>query len=257
MASSNEFQDLDDEVLELLKNYKHKKATAYEPCSLKNINECLIGLREELDLFNISYTFNPHVDIDDNVLTPEALVKLINSVWTLLYYHKSVKEKADALTEQNHVLEHQNKQLHGSLGKFKDKLSIEKNGAKACVAEAQKVSDRSDELLHALTETRAKLLKVNKQKDAIEKSLRNEISRIKLENNKLTDRLRNKSSVHVSCSEVCDSTMLRLKERERKHLAVISQLQLNNQELLREVLALKEEIIMGGLQNYDIDDKTK
>lgn len=65
------------------------------------------------------------------------------------------------------------------------------------------------------------------------------------------------TDVHVSCSEVCDSTLLRLKERERKHLAVISQLQANNQELLREVLALKEEIIMGGIQNFDINDRTK
>ncbi|KAL0895626.1 hypothetical protein ABMA27_011715 [Loxostege sticticalis] len=257
MASASVFQDLDEEVLGLLQNYKHKKATTYEPCTLKNISECLIGLNEELGLFNINYIFNPHVDIENNVLAPEALVKLINSVWTLLYYHKSTKEKADILAEQNHVLEHQNKQLHGSLGKLKDKLSSEKNETRACVASAQKVSDRSDELLLSLTETRAKLMKVTKQKEALEKTLRNEISRLKLENNKLTDRLRNKSNVHVSCSEVCDSTLLRLKERERKHLAVISQLQANNQELLREVLALKEEIIMGGIQNFDINDRTK
>lgn len=83
------------------------------------------------------------------------------------------------------------------MGKLKDKLSSEKNEARECVASAQKVSDRSDELLLSLTETRAKLMKVTKQKEALEKMLRNEISRLKLENNKLTDRLRNKSSKNI------------------------------------------------------------
>lgn len=46
MASISEFEALDEEVKELLQNYKHKKATAYEPCTLKNIKECLIGLHE-------------------------------------------------------------------------------------------------------------------------------------------------------------------------------------------------------------------
>lgn len=46
MASSTEFETLDDEVRELLQNYKHKRATVYEPCTLKNIHECLIGLSE-------------------------------------------------------------------------------------------------------------------------------------------------------------------------------------------------------------------
>lgn len=65
---------------------------------------------------------------------------------------------------------------------------------RACVASAQRVSDRSDEVFQTLTETRAKLLKVTKQKEAVEKTLRNEIARLKLENDKLTDKLRNKAS---------------------------------------------------------------
>lgn len=46
MAASKEFETLDDEVKELIQNYKHKRATAYEPCTLKNYKECLIGLGE-------------------------------------------------------------------------------------------------------------------------------------------------------------------------------------------------------------------
>lgn len=61
----------------------------------------------------------------------------------------------------------------------------------------------------------------------------------------------------MSCSEVCDTTIMRLKERDRKHLAVITQLQNANQELLREVLALKEDIIMGGIQNFEIQERKK
>ncbi|CAG9782937.1 unnamed protein product [Diatraea saccharalis] len=255
MAGSSEFEILDEEVRELLQNYKHKRATVYEPCTLNNIKECLIGLNEELGIFNINYLFNPYVDYNSSTLTPEALVKLINSTWTLLHYHKNLKEKVDMLSEQNHVLEHNNKHLNGMLGKFKEKLTVEKNEARACVASAQRVSDQSEGFLQTLTETKAKLFKVTKQKDALEKSLRNEIARLKQDNDKLLDRLRNKSHIHVSCSEVCDSTLLRLKERDRKHVAVISQLQNNNRELLREVLALKEEIILGGLDRVDLENR--
>ncbi|CAH0406020.1 unnamed protein product [Chilo suppressalis] len=255
MATANEFEFLDEEVRELLENYKHKKATVYEPCTLKNVKECLIGINEELGIYNINYLFNPYIDYDNSTLTPEALVKLINATWTLLHYHKNLKEKVDGLSEQNHILDQKNKQVNGMLGRLKDKLLSEKNEARACVASAQRVSDQSEDLLHTLSETKAKLFRVTKQKDALEKSLRNEVSRLKLDNEKLLDRLRNKSNVHVSCSEVCDSTLLRLKERERKHLSVISQLQNNNQELLREVLALKEEIILGGIESFDIDNR--
>lgn len=46
MASLSDFESLDEEVKELLRNYKHKKATTYEPCTLENFKECLIGLSE-------------------------------------------------------------------------------------------------------------------------------------------------------------------------------------------------------------------
>lgn len=46
MSLLNELESLDEEVKELIQNYKHKKATTYEPCTLKNFKECLIGLNE-------------------------------------------------------------------------------------------------------------------------------------------------------------------------------------------------------------------
>lgn len=44
MASN--YETLDDEIKELLENYKHKRSSVYEPCKIGNIKECLIGLRE-------------------------------------------------------------------------------------------------------------------------------------------------------------------------------------------------------------------
>lgn len=46
MASLSDCESLDEEVKELLRNYKHKRATTYEPCTLENFKECLIGLSE-------------------------------------------------------------------------------------------------------------------------------------------------------------------------------------------------------------------
>lgn len=40
------YKELDEEIKELLENYKYKKATVYEPCNAFNYRECLIGLRE-------------------------------------------------------------------------------------------------------------------------------------------------------------------------------------------------------------------
>ncbi|XP_052753907.1 uncharacterized protein LOC113523013 isoform X2 [Galleria mellonella] len=211
----------------------------------------------ELGLCNVNYNFKPHIDIENGILEPEALIKLINAVWALLHYHKNTLEKTNRLEEQNHIFENNNKQLTGSISKLKDKLNIEKNESRACVATAQRVSDRSDELLQSLMETRAKLLRLTKQKEANEKSFRNEITKLKKENEKLLDRLRSKSGTRASCGEVCDSTLLHLKERERKHQAVITQLQTNNQELLEEVLALKEEILLGGFGNLEIENNKK
>lgn len=78
------------------------------------------------------------------------------------------------------------------MGRLKEKINSEKNESKACVASAQRISDHSDEMLHKLTDARAKLLQVTKQKDANERKLNNEITRLKLQNEKLTDRLQNK-----------------------------------------------------------------
>ncbi|KOB74459.1 Afadin-and alpha-actinin-binding protein [Operophtera brumata] len=189
MSLLNEFESLDDEVKELLQNYKHKKATIYEPCTLINYRECLIGLGEELGLLNINFVFNPHIDLEDNVLRPDALVKLINAVWTLFHYYKNVSEKSESLLEQNHILEQNNNQLNGMLGKVKNKLCSEKNESKACVAAAQRIADNSDVMLHKLTETNVKLTKVTKQKETCERTLKNEITRLKLENEKLLDRI--------------------------------------------------------------------
>ncbi|KAG7304511.1 hypothetical protein JYU34_011460 [Plutella xylostella] len=250
MAGLSEFEALEEEVKELLENYKYKKPTAYEPCTLKNINECLIGLREEFDLFNINYTFNPYLDIEDGTLSPEALVKLVNSVWTLLQYHKNSTQKAERLSEENHILDHNNKQLNAAISRLKEKVSLEKNESRACVASAQRISDQSDEVLVALTETRAKLTQITKQKNTMEKSLKNEISRLKRDNEKLQDKLRCKAGTYTPCTDMCDSTLTQVKERERKQRQVISKLQENNQQLIREVIALKEEIILSGLTDY-------
>lgn len=46
MAFNSEYDDLDEEVKELLLNYKFKKVTLYEPCTIKNFKECLIGINE-------------------------------------------------------------------------------------------------------------------------------------------------------------------------------------------------------------------
>lgn len=45
MTSTN-FESLDEEVKELLRNYKFKKASVFEPCTQDNFKECLIGLSE-------------------------------------------------------------------------------------------------------------------------------------------------------------------------------------------------------------------
>nr|XP_034840961.1 uncharacterized protein LOC117996925 [Maniola hyperantus] len=247
------FESLDDEVKELLQNYRYKKATAYEPCTLKNFKECLIGLHEELGLFNIDYIFNPHTDIENETLCPEALVKLINSVWTLLQHHKNTTEKADRLVEQNHILEQNNKQLTDSVIRLKEKLNSEKNESKACVASAQRVSDQSNEVYQKLLDTRAKLSQLTKQKETNDKCLNNKIARLQLQNDKLLDRIRNKSGSYTPCADVCSSTLVQLKERERKHRALIAQLQASNQDLIREVLALKEEIVLEGISNVKLE----
>lgn len=59
------------------------------------------------------------------------------------------------------------------------------------------------------------------------------------------------------CSDTCDMTVQQLKERDRHHKNMIAHLQKTNQELLREVVHMKEEIILGGLKHYKLDDKHK
>ncbi|XP_075978625.1 uncharacterized protein LOC142978178 [Anticarsia gemmatalis] len=258
MATVEEYEALDEEVKELLQNYKHKRATAYEPCTIKNFKECLIGLHEEFNLLNINYVFNPYLDVNSNTLRSEALVNLVNAVWTLLHTTKNLQQKAERLEEENHILVHNNKQLNGIVMRLKEKISLEKNESKACVASAQRISDHSDEMLHRLTETRAKLLQVTKQKEAGERKLNNEITRLKLQNEKLTDRLRDKD-VHTHSSKASYSACRSIKsdqEEYNKHLkGIISKLEKNNQMLVQEVLKLKEELIFRGMDNFDLDDK--
>ncbi|XP_026726128.1 uncharacterized protein LOC113492715 [Trichoplusia ni] len=249
MATVEEFESLDEEVKELILNYRFKRATTYEPCTLKNFKECLIGLSEEFGLLNINYIFNPHLDITEGTLDSKALVNLINSVWTLLHTYKNVSQKVENLEEQNHILEHNNKQLNGLVGRLKEKINSEKNESKACVASAQRISDHSDEMLHKLTDARAKLLQVTKQKDANERKLNNEITRLKLQNEKLTDRLQNKD-LHSHPSRTSQAVCKTLKSEQEdyiKHLKrIISKLENNNQMLVSEVLKLKEELIVSG-----------
>ncbi|CAB3237362.1 unnamed protein product [Arctia plantaginis] len=259
MAMFGEFQALDEEVKELLQNYRHKRATAYEPCTLTNFKECLIGLHEEFGLLNINYIFNPYLDVDGNTLRSEAVVNLTNSVWTLLHTFKNLQHKTDALEERNHILEHSNKTLNGLVDKLKGKICLEKNESKACVASAQRIADRSDDVLQKLTEARAKLLQVTKQKDANERKLHNEITRLKQQNEKLTDRLRDKD-VHthsdkrsyVACRNITSD-----REEYIKHLkGIINKFDKNNQMLMQEVLKLKEELIFRGMDQFTLDKKS-
>lgn len=48
---------------------------------------------------------------------------------------------------------------------------------------------------------------------------------------------------------MCDDTIKKLKEKDKKQMAIISKLQVNNQELLKEVLALKENILLTSLSS--------
>lgn len=70
---------------------------------------------------------------------------------------------------------------------------MEKNESKACVASAQRLTDQSSEIYKKYLDTNAKLLQVTKQKETTERALQTKISKLQLENNKLTDKLRNKS----------------------------------------------------------------
>lgn len=249
MASN--YETLDDEIKELLENYKHKRSSVYEPCKIGNIKECLIGLREELGVFNISYLFNPYNDIEDEILLPGSLVTLINSIWTLLHYHKNAVQKVEKLMEQNHILEQNNKQLNSFVDKLKEKVSSEKSETRACVVSAQRIADHSDVMLQTLTETKAKLLQVTKQKKANERNYHNEITRLKIQNEKMLDRLRNREP---PCTETCDSTLIRLKEKDKQHRTMISKLEKNNQDLLHELLNLKEALLLEGLNDMNINN---
>lgn len=62
---------------------------------------------------------------------------------------------------------------------------------------------------------------------------------------------------HTPCSEVCDTTLMSLRDRIRKQHAVIAKLQTNNQELLREVIAMKDELILGGLIDLKHENRKK
>lgn len=86
--------------------------------------------------------------------------------------------------------------LQGLVGKLKEKICSEKSESKACVASAQRIADHSDDMLQKLTDTRAKLLQITKQKDANERKLHNEITRLKIQNDKLTDKLRDKGNLN-------------------------------------------------------------
>ncbi|CAH2068757.1 unnamed protein product, partial [Iphiclides podalirius] len=249
MALKSEFDSLDEEVKELLLNYKFKKATSYEPCTIKNFKECLIGINEEFGLQNIIYTFNPHLDVENDTLTPEALVKLINAIWILLHNYKSKTEKVDRLEERNHILESNNNQLNGVVSKLKEKITLEKNESKACVASAQRVSDQSSEIHQKFVEIRSKLTQITKQKETTERALQNKLSKLQLENNKLTDKLRNKSDSHAPCSEICDSTINQIREREKNQRKIITKLQNSNQALIHEIMALKEVLLLEGLKD--------
>lgn len=83
------------------------------------------------------------------------------------------------------------------MGRLKEKLNLEKNESKACVASAQRVADQSDELYQKLFDTRMKLNQLTKQKETTEKCLQNKIARLKIDNEKLQDRLRNKSGEKI------------------------------------------------------------
>lgn len=84
------------------------------------------------------------------------------------------------------------------MNKLKEKINLEKNESKACVASAQRVSDQSSEIYQKFLEMRAKVAQLTKQKETTERALQNKITKLQLENNKLTDRLRNKSG-KTSC----------------------------------------------------------
>lgn len=77
--------------------------------------------------------------------------------------------------------------------RLKDKVNFEKNEARACVSSAQRISDQSNTLLASYSESRVKITQLSKQKDSMERSFKNEIQRLRLENEKLLDKLRYKS----------------------------------------------------------------
>lgn len=54
---------------------------------------------------------------------------------------------------------------------------------------------------------------------------------------------------HSPCSEICDSTIRQIRERERTQRKIITKLQDSNQGLIREVLELKEVLLLEGIKN--------
>lgn len=253
MSEKGVFDFLTQEDKELLLNYKNKRVTIYEPCTPDNFVECLIGLREELGLLNINYIFNPFIDVDHEKLNSKAMVNLINATWSLLHHQKNATEKIEHLMEENHVLAQKNKDLNNLVSRLDKRINSKKSETQACVRSAQKMLDRSDEICEKLTECKARLLQITKQKEAMERNYKTEISRLQKENEKLLNKLQNKSGSFSPCTNICDSTILKLKEKEKKQHAVIGKLQTNNQDLLQEVIALKEDLLIGALNNSSIN----
>lgn len=57
------------------------------------------------------------------------------------------------------------------------------------------------------------------------------------------------------CTETCDTTLVQLKERIKKQQATITTMQKVNQDLLHELINLKEDILLGGLDDLQVNDK--
>lgn len=250
MAAFEDMESLDEEVRELLKNCKARKATYYEPCTDDNVVDCLIGLQEELSLFNIKYLFNPYLDLEDGILSKVALVRLVNACWCLLQHHKQVSDNGCKSKDRTYALEQNNYFLNNTVDQLRETIKSKESALKQSMCAADRLTEKATATEKELAECKAELKRVKKQKESKEHQLATELKRVQRQFDVLQDKFRGQCGVYTSKNETKNTFIEEYRMREKKYKETIGKLQNTNRQLIDEVLALKEELL---LEAFDAD----
>ncbi|GLV36986.1 hypothetical protein CBL_02181 [Carabus blaptoides fortunei] len=237
--------EVEQEISRILNKNKQRQQTQTEEyCNENNMVQCLENLTQEFDYFDVN-RLDVSFDLTTRRCMTTVMVQLINSSYNLVHLHRALQQREDNLLQKNSRLSSDVKSLSKTVESLRNDLVLKETQLK--ISKEKLCLDKlaNDELRSRISAAKKEMTLIQKENVTEKNRHKHEMQRVLTDSRRLENRFRKNCGEYVSNEKQITTVMDEYKKSEELYKDMIDKLQKTNHELLAEIVALKEHLVIA------------